>query len=229
MAQGRRAILHIMGLTRIAKVGPDRSEGTVSEPGAWDFGWTAVGALAAAGAIVVALFLPILTHFLLQPRLDIAFEDRAPYRRDGKADPGGRWTDEIWFRGKVRNKGRSAARSVRVQAISVNGPAQWRGAVGSEFDPVVLSWSGRSDGAPEILVRSEAKLVDLIKLQQWHGPEGHMELVTNETLAKAQPNDYLGGTYEIQLVILADNARPVSRRLAVSLQNVIRESTVRLV
>jgi hypothetical protein len=192
---------------------------------------TAIGTFSAVSAVIVAVALPYIHERLWGAKLELLYEDQEPFRRRGSPGPQGEWTDELWIRAKVENSGRSAASGVLVSircvgAVSGGDPS--RGAVGTDFDPLRIWWSGRKDGEPISLARGESKLVDVLNLKQWHGQGGHMEFLTSEADPKEQPNDYLAGQYQIHVAVHAQNAKPMERGFRVVFCDVISETRVTL-
>lgn len=213
--------------------------------------WTAIAAVATLLAVLVAMFGPYLRVWLQRPLLRIEYEDKAPFRRD----------DELERRIRIRlaNEGKTAAEGcvVRVTEMrlrkvwvpdpsTVSDPLTARyvltdyqgdespdvgGAVGFDFDPVAVNWSGSRTAEPRTVAPGEHVYVDVFKLLRVN--EGlpvlqHMEIATAEHESKKQPNAYRSACYAARLTAYAANASPKSIWLEMELMDDIPDTVVRL-
>lgn len=166
--------------------------------------WTAIGAVLTLAATIAALGIAFVLPRWLEPKLDIEFRDREPFRKLGTPLGPTDLKHEVWWRARIRNRGRSAARdcTVKIMEIRDQDSKPW-----PRYDPTTVLWTGEATVHPRTLNRDEYDYADIIKTQVTRTDTRRMCIVADTTVNRGVPFEYKQGKYFFRISVYADNAR----------------------
>lgn len=118
---------------------------------------TAIGIITTAIVAIIVAFIPSIKRWYNRPEFSIEFENDEPFCRVTDLTDGRK---AYWMRLRVRNVGRSVARScegklVRITDTNTNEDRK-------DFDPVILRWVSTQDYSPLDINKTEYEYLDLI-------------------------------------------------------------------
>ena len=177
---------------------------------------TAFGTL---GAVLVALFGPMLWGWWRKPRLEISYEPREPYCRYTwlleRGNP-----ESHWVRVKVTNGGRGTAKRCKGKMIAVY---RADGSLREDRDSMLLHWAGmlpEQGLEPLDLAREEHQLLDVVHARS---DRRDAALVVADPTPAGFPKELEAGQpHRVRLAVYADNADPVTKDFVITYGGDIR-------
>jgi len=188
---------------------------------------TAFGTL---GAVLVALFGPMLWAWWRSPRLEIGYEPREPYCRDTQMErryiAEGALFQAHWIRVKVRNRGRGTAKSCKGKMIAVY---RADGSLREDRDSMLLKWAGIPEDqqlTPLDLAPHEWQFLNVTRADSEYPTKA---LVATDFDARPGFPQTLeaGQTHKVRLAVYADNAEPVTRDFVIEFNGDIHSLEIR--
>ena len=162
--------------------------------------------IAALVALFTVIFIEILKPWRKRPILKIEFEDKYPYCKYSDTDDfeGMGMLTGYWVRLRIRNIGRSPALNCIGRMLEIrDGRGMWL----QQYDPETLDWRGIISG-PITLAPDDFEYLDI-----WLTAKGisDMRLRVRDRTPRGGVFDFRPGNYVIKIIIISDNAKPVSQ------------------
>ena len=187
--------------------------------------WEALTAIGTLGAVLVALFGPMLRAWWRSPSLEITYEPQEPYCRDTVLEPGN--VRAHWVRVKVTNEGRGTAKRCKGKMNAVFRPD---GGLRDDRDPMQLRWAGvplEQSLEPLDLARRDSQFLTVVFAR-----DDSREGAWIAADIRARPGfPYMleaGQTHRVRLAVYADNADPVTKDFVITYGGDIRSLEMRL-
>lgn len=174
---------------------------------------TAIGTV---GAVLVALFGPVLWSWWRRPRLKITYKPAEPFCRDNVPLEGGALAH--WIRVMVTNEGRSTAKRCKGQVIKV--VRQEDNSVRSDIDPLPLRWAGVPEGQemnPRDLSPKESQYLNVAMART---DNQNAVIIATDLSGDFRPGFSptleAGRRHKITVAVYADNADPVTAEFVIT-------------
>jgi hypothetical protein len=176
----------------------------------WSASGTWAGAIATFLAVVVALFKGTIHRWLFPVQVHLEWQDCAPYAQTAASRTGMSRPEEVMFRLKVINHGKTEAKDVQVVIENlervqpgggnrIDGTLPWKPSPG--FVPASLKWTHLNQPRLDFLPTESFRYLDF-GLWQWHQTEPCPTLqLSTEGELRMNGSKLDAGEYRCQLVI----------------------------
>jgi hypothetical protein len=178
---------------------------------------TAIGTV---GAVIVAIFLPIIQHFLNKPKLKVGLNFSPPDCHITLAKRGDNYIDVFLMRFFVQNKGRSTAKNleVTVDKIFLKSNGDWE--ICSNFLSSNLLWTNQNGSVLNNLLPKSRRNVDLAYIYKpvvsvRNQDETEM-VVCISNIIFDDFNRFYPGDYKFVIIVGGSNCDPITKEFIIS-------------